>query len=49
MPAPYLKDLLTRLPQGDLDPKTTDPATVAHLTPARMAGVRRQHRGNSAA
>jgi len=34
-PYGYLKDVLTRLPEGDLDVEL-----VAHLTPARIAGVR---------
>jgi len=34
-PYGYLKDVLTRLPEGDLDVEQ-----VGHLTPARIAGVR---------
>jgi transposase len=43
-PYAYLKDVLTRLPQGEFTAED-----VAHLTPARIAGVRRQPRRHSAA
>ena len=43
-PYAYLKDVLTRLPQGEFTAED-----VAHLTPASVAGVRRQPRRHSAA